>query len=180
MSKPSKSIGTRIKHVGRSMVKRVKARPVVSAIVVVAMAMLVVGIVFRNEVKSFVSNPPTVAEMRNDASNSNSPATWLALGHAELAAGRPTAALKAYDKVVTLDRKLVDETLLTNLGTYYYNPKLQPAAAELIIRHKLVEAAGRLERMTDHTEHAVRWAALDTLEKLGKVNRPGIPGGSKC
>ena len=37
--------------------------------------------------------------------------------------------MKAYDKAVSLDRKTVDETLLTNLGTYYYNPKLQPAAA---------------------------------------------------
>jgi HEAT repeat protein len=171
MGKTSKSNVIRIKHFARSLVTRVKARPVVSSIVMVAMAALVVGAVFRNELKSVISTPPTVAEMRKDVSTSSSPSSWRELGHAEAAAGRPTAALKAYDKAVSLDRTIVDEKLLTNIGTYYYNPKLQPVAADLIIRHKLVDAAGRLERMTDHPEYAVRWAALDTLEKLGKASK---------
>lgn len=171
MRKTSNSIGIRVKHFAGGMITRVKNRPVVSGIVTLAIAALVVGAVFRNELKSFVSDPPTMAAMRKDASTSNSPESWRDLGHAELAAGRPTAALKAYDKAVSLDRKMVDDKLLTNLGTYYYNPKLQPAAADFIIRHKLVEAEGRLERMTDHSDHAVRWAALDTLEKLGKATR---------
>jgi len=171
MSKTRKSIVVRIKHFGRGIVQRVKDHRVVSAIVMVSMAALVAGIVFRSELKSLVSNPPTVAEMRKDANTSSSPATWLELGHAEFAAGRPTAALKAYDKAVSLDRSIVDEKLLANLGTYYYNPKLQPAAADFVIRHKLVDAAGRLERMTDHDDYAVRWAALETLEKLGKASK---------
>src|SRR5690242_8660111 len=108
MRKTESSIVIRGKNFARSIVTRVKNRPVVSALVTVTMAALVVGVIFRNEVKSFVSEPPTMAAMRKDASTSNSPESWRELGHAELAAGRPTAALKAYDKALSLDRKMVD------------------------------------------------------------------------
>ena len=169
--KASKSIGMRAKELGRKAIAGVRRRPWVSGIVAFAAIVLVSGLFLHARIqRMFAGSAPTVAELQKDATTSNSPEQWRALGHAEFAKGHAIAALKAYDRALSLDRTAVDEQMRTNLAAAYYG-KAQPAAHELVVRYKLVDMTPRLERLTDDHDAAVRWGAMSTLEKLGKTSK---------
>lgn len=169
--KTKKSIVMRAKELGRGAVAGVRRRPWVSGFVALAVIMLVSGLFLRAKIeRMFVRSAPTVAELQKDATTTNSPAQWRALGHAEFAKGHVLAALKAYDRALSLDHAAVDEPMRTNLAAAYYG-KAQPAAQELIVRYKLVDLTPRLERLTDDGDSRVRWGAMSTLEKLGKTSK---------
>jgi hypothetical protein len=169
--KASKSIVMRAKELGRRAIGGVRRRPWVSGIVAVAVIVLVAGVFMRGKIQQmFAGSPPTVAELQKDATTGNSPETWRALGHAEFAKGHAVAAIKAYDRALTIDRTAVDEQMRANLAASYYG-KAQPAAQELVVRHKLVDMQPLLERLTDDRDTQVRWGAMSTLEKLGKTSK---------
>jgi len=169
--KDKKSIGMRVKALGRGAVAGVRRRPWVSGFVALAVIMLVSGLFLRARIqRMFAGSPPTVAELQKDATTTNSPQQWRALGHAEFAKGHVMAALKAYDRALSLDHAAADEPMRTNLAAAYYG-KAQPAAQELIVRYKLVDLTPRLERLTDDGDSRVRWGAMSTLEKLGKTSK---------
>ena len=170
-SKASKSIGTRAKELGRRAVGGVRRRPWVSGCVALAVIALVSGVWQRARIeRMFARSTPTVAELQKDATAGNAPDTWRALGHAEFAKGHAVAALKAYDRALSLDRTAIDEQMRTNLLAAYYG-KAQPVAQELVVRYKLVELTPRLERLTDDGNAKVRWGAMSTLEKMGKTSK---------
>jgi len=169
--KTSKSIGMRAKELGRRAIAGVRRRPWVSGFVALAAIVLVTGVVMRGRIQQmFAGSPPTVAELQKDATASNSPEQWRTLGHAEFAKGHPTAALKAYDRALSLDPTAVDEQMRTDVVAAYYG-KAQPAAQDFVVRHKLVDLTPRLERLTDDGDSRVRWGAMSTLEKLGKTSK---------
>ena len=169
--KASKSIGMRARELGRRAVAGVRRRPWVSGIVAVAVVVLVSGVFLHARIqRMFAGATPSVAELQKDATAGNSPEQWRALGHAEFAKGHPMAGLKAYDRALSLDHAAVDEQMGTDLVAAYYG-KAQPAAQELVVRHKLVDLTPRLERLTDDGDYRVRWAAMSTLEKLGKTSK---------
>jgi HEAT repeat protein len=161
----------RAKALGRGAVASVRRRPWVSGFVALAVIMLVSGVFLRARIqRMFAGSPPTVAELQKDATTTNSAEQWRALGHAEFAKAHVLAALKAYDRALSLDRTAADEPMRTNLVAAYYG-KAQPAAHELVVRHKLVDLTPRLERLTDDGDSRVRWGAMSTLEKLGKTSK---------
>jgi eukaryotic-like serine/threonine-protein kinase len=169
--KSKKSIGMRAKELGRSAVAGVRRRPWVSGFVALAMIMLVSAVLLRARIQRMIAgSAPSVAQLQKDATTGNSPAQWRALGHAEFAKGHAMAALKAYDRALSLDHAAVDEQMRTNLVAAYYG-KAQPAAQDFVVRHKLVDVTPRLERLTDDGDYRVRWAAMSTLEKLGKTSK---------
>ena len=169
--KASKSIGMRAKELGRRAVAGVRRRPWVSGFVAFAAIVLVAGVLLHARIQRMLAgSAPSVAELQKDASDGNSPEKWRALGHAEFAKGHPVAAIKAYDRALSLDPNAADEQMRTNVVAAYYG-KAEPAAEELVVRHKLVAWTPRLERLTDDGDYRVRWAAMGTLEKLGKTSK---------
>ena len=170
-SKDGKSLRMRVKKLGRGAVAAARRRPWVSGLVALAAIAIVSGLLLRARIQRMVAgSPPTVADLQKDATATSSPETWRTLGHAEFAKGHAVAALKAYDRALSLDRAAADEQLRTNVVAAYYG-KAQPAAQELVVRHKLVELTPRLERLTDDGDSRVRWGAMATLEKLGKTSK---------
>lgn len=170
-SKAFKSIGTRARQVGRRAIAGLRRRPWVSGLVALAMIALVSGVLLRARIERlFARSAPSVAELQKDAAAANAPEKWRALGHAEFAKGHVIAALKAYDRALSLDRAALDEPMRSDVVAAYFG-KAQPAAQELVVRHKLVELTPRLERLTDDGDARVRWGAVSTLEKLGKTSK---------
>lgn len=169
--KTSKSIGMRAKELGRRAIAGVRRRPWVSGFVALAAIVLVTGVVMRGRIQQmFAGSPPTVAELQKDATTGNSPEQWRTLGHAEFAKGHAIAALKSYDRALSLDPMAIDEQMRTNVVAAYYG-KAQPAAQDFVVRHKLADLTPRLERLTDDGDARVRWGAMSTLEKLGKTSK---------
>lgn len=170
-NKGSKSIGMRIKEVGRRAIGGVRKRPWVSGVVAFAVIALVAGVFLRGKIQRMIAgSTPSVAELQKDAATNNSPEQWRTLGHAEFAKGHAIAALKAYDRALSLDQTAVDEQMRTNVVAAYYG-KAQPAAQDFVVRHKWVDVTPRLERLTDDGDYRVRWGAMSTLEKLGKTSK---------
>lgn len=169
--KASKSIGMRAKELGRRAVSGVRRRPWVSGIVAFAAIALVSGVFLHARIqRMFARSAPSVADLQKDATTSNSAEKWRAFGHAEFAKGHAVAALKAYDRALSLDRTAADEQMRTNVVAAYYG-KAQPAAQELVVRYNWVDLTPRLERLTDDSDSKVRWGAMSTLEKLGKTSK---------
>lgn len=171
--KTSKSIGMRARELGRRAVAGVRRRPWVSGFVALAAIVLVSGVFMHARIQRMFAGPaapPTVAELQKNATSGNAPESWRALGHAEFAKGHVIAALKAYDRALSLDPMAADEQMRTNVVAAFYG-KAQPAAQELVVRHKLVDLSPRLERLTDDADYRVRWGAMSTLEKLGKQSK---------
>jgi hypothetical protein len=161
----------RVKKLGKGAFAGVRRRPWVSGIVALAAIVLLSGVFLHARIqRMFARSAPTVVELQKDATATNSPEQWRALGHAEFAKGHAIAALKAYDRALSLDHTAVDEQMRTNLVAAYYG-KAQPAAQDFVVRHKLVDVTARLERLTDDGDYRVRWAAMSTLEKLGKTSK---------
>lgn len=94
----------------------------------------------------------------------------VALGHGLFAARKRAAALKEYDRALTVDKDAVDEQLLSNLVAAF-GTKQQGDAASILVRHKLVAAEPKLDDLASHKSYTVRWGALQTLERLGKASR---------
>lgn len=170
-SKASKSIVTRAQQVGRRAIAAVRRRPWVSAIVALAAIVLVSGAFMHARIQRLLArSPASVAELQKSAAATNAPVEWRTLGHAEFAKGHAVAAIKAYDRALSLDPTAADEQLRTNVVAAFYG-KAQPAAQELVVRYKLVELTPRLERLTDDGDYRVRWGAMAALEKLGKTSK---------
>src|SRR5690242_3650610 len=120
-SKASRSIGMRARELGRRAVGAVRRRPWVSGFVALAAIALVCGGLLHARIQRMVAGAaPGIAELQKDATDSNSPERWRALGHAELAKGHVMAALKAYDRALSIDRTALDEQMRTNLVAAYY------------------------------------------------------------
>jgi len=169
--KASKSIGIRAKELGRRAVAGVRRRPWVSGFVALAAIVLVSGVFLHARIQRMFAGPaPGIAELQRDATAGNSAVTWRALGHAEFAKGHVVAALKAYDRALSLDQTAADEQMRTNVVAAYYG-KAQPAAQDFVVRHKWVDVTPRLERLTDDGDYRVRWGAMSTLEKLGRTSK---------
>ena len=84
----------------------------------------------RGKIQRMVAgSTPSVAELQKDATANNSPEQWRTLGHAEFAKGHVIAALKAYDRALSLDQTAADEQMRTNVVAAYYG-KAQPAAQD--------------------------------------------------
>jgi hypothetical protein len=161
----------RAKELGKRAVAGVRRRPWVSGFVALAAIVLVSGVLMRDRIQHMFAGPaPTVADLQKDATTTSSPEQWRTLGHAEFAKGHVIAALKAYDRALSIDPKAVDEQMRTNVVAAYYG-KAQPAAQDFVVRHKMVDVSPRLERLTDDGDSKVRWAAMSTLEKLGKTSK---------
>ncbi len=169
--KTSKSMVVRGKELARRAVAGVRRRPWVSGIVALAAIVLVCGVLLHARIqRMFAGAPPSVAELQKDATTGNSSEQWRALGHAEFAKGHAIAALKAYDRALSIDATAVDEQMRADVVAAFYG-KAQPAAQEFVVRHKLVDLTPRLERLTDDGDYRVRWGAMSTLEKLGKTSK---------
>jgi hypothetical protein len=91
-----------------------------------------------------------------------------ALGHAAFADGRPLAALRHYDRALSIDRHAVDRQMIENMIACYGHRRTQPEAATVIVRWHLGDAATALRTLArDGRTHGTRAGARFTLEKLG-------------
>ena len=79
-NKGSKSIGMRIKEVGRRAIGGVRKRPWVSGVVAFAVIALVAGVFLRGKIQRMIAGTtPSVAELQKDATTTtrpNSGARW--------------------------------------------------------------------------------------------------------
>jgi hypothetical protein len=92
------------------------------------------------------------------------------LGHALFEKNQRLHGLRSYERALVQDRSLLDDTLLANLVKSYGTPE-QGEASSLITRMKLVEIEPKLDDLSKDKRYKVRWAALQTLERLGKASR---------
>jgi hypothetical protein len=107
------------------------------------------------------------ARVRRDPSDGRS---QRELGHALFEKNKRLPGLRSYERALVQDRSLLDDTLLANLVKAYGTPE-QGDASSLITRMKLVEVESKLDDLAKDTRYKVRWAALQTLERLGKASR---------
>jgi hypothetical protein len=113
--------------------------------------------------------PLSLAELKARAKASPKDAgVQLALAHGYFAAGSRSTAVKTYGKVLSLDAKQSDGTLVKNLLACFGKAE-QGSAAGLIGKYKLEDAASGLVSLTKSRTYSIRWEAVRTLEKLGKA-----------
>lgn len=116
-------------------------------------------------------SPKSLAEHAQHArKNPRDAGAQRELGHAEYAAGRHARALASYGRALALDAGSADGTLVDNVVACFGDKDLARAEA-LVSKHKLAAAAKGLEPLTKSSRHAVRWAAVHALRKLGKDSR---------
>lgn len=107
------------------------------------------------------------ARVRKDPSDGRS---HRELGHAYFEKNQRLSGLRSYERALVQDRSLLDDTLLANLVKSYGTAE-QGDASSLITRMKLVEIEPKLDDLSKDKRYKVRWAALQTLERLGKASR---------
>jgi hypothetical protein len=121
------------------------------------------------------SAPVTVAESSKVArSIPDDGRAQVELGHALFGQKhRVEAALKAYDLALTLNRNTADGVMVQNLVDTFGRAE-QPAAAQLIAHFRLVEATPGLKHLATSKNPTVRWGAVQTLDRLGALNKADL------
>ena len=149
---------------------RLRKRPVKSALCLLAAGAAVVAIVYvwRGWGGKITAGLTELKQQTKD--NPSSYEKFRALGNAQFASGRRAAALRAYERALSLDEGAVDETMLGNLALAY-NMNERVAADHLIARHHLLGMVPRLGQLASSHSREVRWAAIGTLEKLGHASK---------
>ncbi len=89
------------------------------------------------------------------------------LGNAQWASKRQGRAMRSYAKALSMDPSVADDRMIANLVSAYGTSERNEAQS-LITRYKLVQAEPGLEKLVSSRNHAVRWAAARTLDKIGK------------
>jgi hypothetical protein len=121
-----------------------------------------------------VAGKPTLSDLRQDVKeNPADAAAQLALGHALFESGKHGLALVAYDKAMRMDSKTASKRVVDNVMVTF-GAKEMTAAAAVITKHKLVDAEEGLRKHTRSTEYEVRVTALDTLEKINRLQKDDI------
>jgi len=92
----------------------------------------------------------------------------VALGRAEFESGAHGKAVSDYQKALWLDPKSGTDEMVQDLVASF-GTKEQPEASNLVAEYKLVQATEGLEKLTFDKRYAVRLAALNTLERLGRA-----------
>lgn len=128
------------------------------------------GFLLRGRIQRLFTRNTNVAELQKDAKTTNAPEQWRALGHAEFAKHHLSAGVRAYERALSLDKSAADDQMRTNLVAAY-RTKAQPAAERTVVRHKLVDLTPQLEKLIGERDYKVRWGAMRTLEKLGKMSK---------
>ena len=148
---------------------RLRRRPVKSALCLLAAGAAVVAIVY--VARGWGGKIAGLTELKQQTKdNPSSYEKFRSLGHAQFAAGKRAAALRSYERALSLDEGAVDETMLGNLAiAYAMNERV--AADHLIARHHLLGMVPRLGQLASSHSHDVRWAAVGTLEKLGHASK---------
>lgn len=137
----------------------------------IAVVMLPGGPDFEDLAPGSLFGEPSFGEASERAAKNPKDAdAQLALGHAAFKARRRAVALAAYENALVLDRKIADDTLYQNVVSCF-GTKHQESAASLITRFHLVGIADRLDDLAKHESYGVRWAALQTLSRIGKASR---------
>jgi hypothetical protein len=171
----------RVKQQASRAAKRVREHPriavgVAAAVLLVGVAAVAVltGTVDMDDIVAPVQGlvgKPTLAEATERArKNPKDADAQLAQGHAAFEARRRAVALAAYENALVVDGKIADDTMYANL-VRCFGTKHEGAAASLITRFHLVGVADRLDDLAKSDSHAVRWAALQTLSRIGKASR---------
>lgn len=92
------------------------------------------------------------------------------LGHALWASRRRHAAIATYGRALSLDAGVADDRLVANLvGSF--GGRDQREAEAFIWKHKLIGAQRGLETLIRSRRPGVRWAAVRTLDRLGRGTR---------
>lgn len=91
-----------------------------------------------------------------------------AYGRALFDAGRRRAAVGYYRRALARDAGAADRAMVEDLLACF-GRKEQKEAEALLARHKLTQARDGLERLARSKRRSVRWGAVQTLEKLGRV-----------
>lgn len=91
-----------------------------------------------------------------------------AYGRALFDAGKRRAAVRYYRRALARDAGAADKAMVEDLLACFGH-KEQKQAEALLARYKLTQASEGLERLARHKRHSVRWGAVHTLEKLGRV-----------
>jgi tetratricopeptide (TPR) repeat protein len=137
---------------------------------------LVVGVLALASMKFHPHAPGSKASLADATKRAKrEPKAWQAqrdLGHSQFAAGQHAQALKSYERALKLNAEAADGRMVDNLAKCYRTPE-QAEAESLIVQYKM-DAAKDLEGLSRDKAYATRWAALDTLDKLGKVKRADL------
>ena len=122
-------------------------------------------------IKEVVVHTPTLAELRERVrAHPRDASARRELGDSLFEAKRPGPALRQYRQALKIDSKMATEKMTSNLVNCF-GQREQEAAARLIVEHKLVGAGPGLAALTRNKEYQVRWAAMETLQKLGMASR---------
>ncbi|HUL58038.1 MAG TPA: hypothetical protein VLU43_02110 [Anaeromyxobacteraceae bacterium] len=165
-----------IARVIRSAVRRpvdwARRHPVLGAATGLAvLAAIAAGVAIAVVPRAAMFPPPTLADLRERArAHPSDAAAQRALGHAQWDAGQRRAAIASYARALGLDAGGADRRTIDDLVSAFGTAE-QAEAAALLVKFKLAGAAPGLERHARSTTYATRWAALWTLEKLGKATR---------
>jgi tetratricopeptide (TPR) repeat protein len=115
-------------------------------------------------------SPQTLAEARANArAHPKEADAQRALGHALYASKHRAAAVAAYRHALALDPAAADDRMVENLVASFGTAQ-QDEAEGLIWKNKLLDAQPKLEKLVGSRSHAVRWGAVQTLDRLKKGN----------
>jgi hypothetical protein len=150
---------------------RAKRRPFKVALLLVAAAAVGMAIVFAVRGLPSWAQKAGLSELKQRTKEDpTSYEHFRSLGHAQFAAGRRAAALRAYARALSLSESAVDDTMVNNLA-FCFGLREQKAAEKLIVRHHIVAMVPRLEQLTGSRSRDVRWAAIATLERMGRASK---------
>ena len=156
----------------RGAFARVRRRPIKAALVLLGAGAAVAGVVYAwRWLPGYLHRPAGISELKQATKQDpNSSERFRSLGHAQFTAGKRASALRSYERALALDETAADETMLGNLAVAY-GMNERAAADRLIARHHLLGMLPRLEQLASSRSREVRWAALGTLEKLGRATK---------
>jgi hypothetical protein len=155
---------------------RVKRRPVISLVVVAAVALAAaaaVGVATDSlpnmDIELF--SPATVKDAgANARANPRDAAAQRDFGHALWESRKRHAAVARYARALAIDRDVADDRMIANLVASF-GGRDQGKAEALISKNKLTGAERGLEALVSSKRRRVRWGAVHTLDKLDKGSR---------
>ena len=99
-----------------------------------------------------------------------SASAWKAYGKGLFDAGKRRAGVRAHGRALALDAGSADGGMVEDLLACFGHGE-QGRAEALIARHRLTRAADGLEKLARNQRYSVRWGAVRTLDKVGKVDK---------
>jgi tetratricopeptide (TPR) repeat protein len=177
LGKGLESSATKARVAFSSLLRRWRLKPAVVGLVLLGLVLALGAIALPSHrglghrILRVFQGTPKIADLKQDVREEpNNAKARLALAHAQFSEGKREAAIRSYDRALTFDKDLDDETMYDNLAACF-GTKEQGEAASVIARHKLAKMHNRLSRLTNDKHYHTRWGAVHTLEKIGKASR---------